>query len=75
MKNDPNEEIKITRDEFARLSAELLASIHLDGERHCEDANDLHALLMTDLLLTHYTKDLMNKIFNSRKLEIEKEEK
>ena len=70
-----DETISISREEFARYSAELLARITLDAAKSCDDTEELKILMATSKMLVCYTHDLMDKIFHEKTLQIEKEEK
>lgn len=70
-----DEKITISRREFADITSRLISDITIDCAKDCGDGEELSFLFQTTSLIMHFTKDLMNKIFNEKTLHIEKEEK
>lgn len=70
-----NEEIKISRREFADITSRLISDITIDCAKECDSEEELEFLVQTSNLIMHFTKDLMKRLFDEKTLTIEKEEK
>lgn len=70
-----NEEIKISRREFADITSRLISNITIECAKECDDEEELEFLAQTTNLIMHFTKDLMIRLFDEKTIQIEKEEK
>lgn len=75
VKNKSDERISVTREEFADVTARLIAQIHFSCLECCDDLDDIAMVKMTDELLLRFSRDLMARLFKAYTLEIDKEEK